>query len=95
MSSAESHPYYPPGVDIPGYAPNTMPLWRMLAPFGAMAGAAVVSAHRLAARNPRLGAGDRFSASWFALCEMRPFLSFHLNLPRLVHATVCGLWPIS
>ncbi|KAI9897264.1 hypothetical protein N3K66_008286 [Trichothecium roseum] len=45
-----------------------MPLWRMLAPFGAMAGAAAVSAHRLAARNPRLGAGDRFSASWFALC---------------------------
>ncbi|KAL1888725.1 hypothetical protein Sste5346_009350 [Sporothrix stenoceras] len=66
------HPYYPPGVIIPNYAPNTTPLWLLFVYFGSAIGAFLAAAF-FAARliKPRFRSAffsDKALFVWFTLC---------------------------
>lgn len=65
-----SHPYFPEGVEILGYAPNTMPLPVLLASFGTVLGS-VQASSLLIARifNKQLSWGDQGLFLWFIQSE--------------------------
>lgn len=65
----QGHPYFPRTASIPHYVPNETSVIRLLALFGSIAAAVVVTAYKLPPAKARLV--DRYSASWFALCRFR------------------------
>ncbi|GJN66647.1 EBP domain-containingprotein [Purpureocillium lilacinum] len=68
-SRVHQHPYYPPGVAIPGWAPDDAPRLRQAPLFVAVIGAIATVAYRQACRSshaPRFI--DRFAAAWFSVC---------------------------
>ncbi|KAI1807990.1 EBP-domain-containing protein [Daldinia bambusicola] len=69
MNFEPSHPYYPLGVTIPGYAPNEASVPVLLASLSGMLVFALVGASALAYRvNPRLTKTNLIRFCWFVLC---------------------------
>lgn len=64
------HPYYPVDVPIPQFRANETDLIVVLASFGGIAGAVVVSSWIAAGRGATKTALDRFAVCWFALCKL-------------------------
>ena len=66
------HPYFPPGVAIPNYAPNTKPLWLLFASFLSALGAFLTAAFivaRLAKPQFRFASlSDKALFVWFTMC---------------------------
>lgn len=79
------HPYYPPGVVIPNYAPNTTPLWLLFVYFGSALGAFLTATFviaRLVKPRFRFAAfSDKSLFVWFTLCRFR-------------RATLTFTWPL-
>ncbi|KAH8673963.1 Emopamil binding protein-domain-containing protein [Xylariales sp. PMI_506] len=66
---ALAHPYYPLGVEIPGYAANTTPVPVLLAALSGMLGGVLVAGSRLAlAYNRNLTTTNLAVLCWFVLC---------------------------
>ncbi|KAK3357364.1 Emopamil-binding protein [Lasiosphaeria hispida] len=66
----EGHPYYPPGVHIPGgYSPNTLAISTLLGAFS-MVTVAIVAVVQLFAKhvNPAMRKSDQLTLAWFTLC---------------------------
>ncbi|KAI0481210.1 Emopamil binding protein-domain-containing protein [Xylariaceae sp. FL0804] len=62
------HPYYPPGVAVPGYAANAAPLAVLVAALAGMLACALLAAAVAARRlNPRLGPAGLAVVCWFVL----------------------------
>lgn len=69
-SDPPNHSYYPLGLHLPTFVPNSTPVTRLLPAFGLVVGCVVGTAWTLATRSrfaPRHI--DRFAAAWFALCK--------------------------
>ncbi|KOS17470.1 3-beta-hydroxysteroid-Delta(8) [Escovopsis weberi] len=68
-SVATLHPYYPFGIELPGYVPNTMNAFDLVLRFAA--GSAVVFLATLFVVKrcrPSISKADALAAMWFALC---------------------------
>lgn len=66
----ELHPYYPIGIDIPGYKPNDRPLVVILGYFSIGVAAVLAGAFAVARYlRPSISCGDLFIVLWFALCK--------------------------
>lgn len=64
-----THPYYPLGVDIPGYVANTLSTQTILAIFStACAGALLPALFLIRRAAPKLSTADLTTAMWFVLC---------------------------
>lgn len=61
------HHYYPLGVVLPGYTPNTLTTPTLLAIFGTACVAALVPAYAVL-RRAKLSSGEVAAAMWFVLC---------------------------
>ncbi|VUC35497.1 unnamed protein product [Clonostachys rosea] len=67
--SALAHSYYPLGVVIPGYAPNTMDALELVSYFGLGCGLVLVPTYALIqSKRPDLRSWEVFAALWFVLC---------------------------
>ncbi|KAK0711247.1 emopamil binding protein [Lasiosphaeris hirsuta] len=64
------HPYYPPGVKIPGrYSPNVLAVPVLLGAFGIILIAIVAVVQLLAKQvNPAIGRPEQLTLAWFTLC---------------------------
>ncbi|KAI1144023.1 EBP-domain-containing protein [Hypoxylon sp. FL0543] len=68
QTKVASHPYYPLGVTIPGYAPNEAPVPVLLAALGGMLSFALLGASAVALRvNPNLTRSNLALLCWFVL----------------------------
>ncbi len=71
-----SHPYYPPGIEIPNYAANTTPVWLLFFYFFAALGLVVAAALFLARRiQPQFARAARSQQAlfvWFIVCMTAP-----------------------
>lgn len=77
------HPYFPLGIAMPGYAPNTMTSPALVACFAAGSGALLTSAYAIISRvRPGLGRGDMFAALWFVLCTFIHFFFEGITLSQ-------------
>ncbi|KIW04842.1 uncharacterized protein PV09_04024 [Verruconis gallopava] len=66
---AISHPYYPLGVEVPGYAPNETPLAILLPSFALVCASVLASAWRVSQSfRPGLPRSEVLTVLWFSLC---------------------------
>ncbi|KAK5995448.1 Cholestenol Delta-isomerase [Cladobotryum mycophilum] len=63
------HPYFPFGIELPGYAPNTMGALELVSRFAVGSGAIFLITGVIAKRSrPSISNNDTLVAMWFALC---------------------------
>lgn len=77
MAAADTnHSYYPPGVVIAGYVPNTLSTLQILAIFTTTLTSILVPCYFLIRRvRPAISTADMAAALWFVLCGV-----IHLGL---------------
>ncbi|CAK7235807.1 hypothetical protein SCUCBS95973_009393 [Sporothrix curviconia] len=76
-----AQPYYPPGLSMPHYAPNTLPLWQLFAYFlsalGSFLGVLCVIAVLMKPQFRRASLSDKALFVWFTMCY---FVMNHASL---------------
>ncbi|ROT40454.1 3-beta-hydroxysteroid-Delta(8),Delta(7)-isomerase [Sodiomyces alkalinus F11] len=97
-SAIPSHPYYPLGVDLPDYVPNTLDTLSILAIFSTTLAAVLLPVLIFIRRyNPKLSASEIAIALWFVLCGVIHlglegyFVLNHTSITSQ-HATLAQLW---
>lgn len=81
LPPVSNHPYYPPGVEVPGYAPNEASVLVLLPALAGMLGSALLAGLLLARRrNPDLTRTEGAVFCWFLMCESAFFF-----LPLLIY----------
>ncbi|CAL8461742.1 g1273 [Coccomyxa elongata] len=71
---SNSHPYYPIGLQLPGYQPLVIPFDQILGAFFGTAGLLLIVVWALSGKSKHLSFGERLVLSWFVLTGIIHFV---------------------
>lgn len=73
-----SHPFYPLGIDLPHYVPNTLGTFALVSRFAGASLAITAGTWVVLGTSKRLSAFDKTVCMWFALCKYSMLIAYHV-----------------